>query len=122
MGKSNIDTVNQRVVETSDMLIEGKSRASIIHYGSDVWNVGERQIDKYIAKAREVIKDEVVRNLEFDFAKAIKRYEDLYKKALEEKDYRLALSVNKEIASLQGLNKVQIEHSGNIEFISNIPD
>ena len=122
MAKANINTVNQRVILIANMLVEGKSRSSIIHYSSDNWNIGERQVDKYISKAREIITKETIRNLEFDYAKAIKRYEDLYRKALEIEDYRLALAVNKEISNLQGLNKVQIEHSGNIEFISNIPD
>lgn len=122
MAKSSKTIVNQRVLEIIEMLINGKSRISIVHYGSTNWSVGERQIDKYIAKARAIIQDEVVKNLEYDYAKAIKRYENLYQHALEEKDYRLALSVNKEITSLQGLNKIQIQHTGNIEFISNIPD
>lgn len=122
MSKSSIITVNERVMKVADMLIEGKSRISIIHYGSDAWNVGERQIEKYLAKARELIKGEIVKNLEFDYAKAIRRYEDLYQKAIDEKDYRLALSINKELTVLQGLHKMQIEHSGNVEFICNIPD
>src|SRR5690606_8390786 len=122
MSKSSIITVNERVMKVADMLIEGKSRISIIHYGSDTWSVGERQVEKYLAKARELIKGGIVKNLEFDYAKAIRRYEDLYQKAIDEKDYRLALSINKELTVLQGLHKMQIEHSGNVEFICNIPD
>lgn len=122
MSKSSIITVNERVMKVANMLIEGKSRISIIHYGSDTWSVGERQVEKYLAKARELIKGEIVKNLEFDYAKAIRRYEDLYQKAIDEKDYRLALSINKELTVLQGLHKMQIEHSGNVEFICNIPD
>lgn len=122
MSKSSIITVNERVMKVADMLIGGKSRISIIHYGSDTWSVGERQVEKYLAKARELIKGEIVKNLEFDYAKAIRRYEDLYQKAIDEKDYRLALSINKELTVLQGLHKMQIEHSGNVEFICNIPD
>jgi len=122
MSKSSIITVNERVMKVADMLIGGKSRISIIHYGSDTWSVGERQVEKYLAKARELIKGGIVKNLEFDYAKAIRRYEDLYQKAIDEKDYRLALSINKELTVLQGLHKMQIEHSGNVEFICNIPD
>lgn len=122
MSKSNINTINQRVIKVANMLIEGKSRISIVHYSSENWNIGERQVHKYITKARELIKAEIVKNLEFDYAKATRRYEDLYQKAIDEKDYRLALSINKELTVLQGLNKIQIEHSGNVEFICNVPN
>lgn len=122
MEKSSKHTVNQRINEVVDMLIEGRNRFKIIQYGSTQWNIGERQIDKYIAKARDIIQMDVKKNIEYDYAKAIRRYEELYNKAIENKDYRLALSINKEISTIQGLHKIQIEHSGDIEFISNIPD
>lgn len=122
MAKSSKYIINQRVSEVADMLIEGKSRNGIIQYGTKCWKVGERQIDKYIAKARDVIQQEITKDLGFDYAKSIKRYENLYSKAYEVKDYRLALAVNKELSTIQGLYKIQIEHSGNMEFISNIPD
>lgn len=122
MSKSSKYIVNQRIADVSEMLIEGRSRGFIVQFGSDNWNIGERQVDKYISKAREVVKGGVIRNLEFDYAKAVRRYESLYQKAMENEDYRLALSVNKEIVNLQGLSKIQIEHSTNVNFISNIPD
>lgn len=122
MIKSSKQVVNERIEKTSQLMIDGKSRADIIQFSSENWKIGERQVDKYIAKAREFIQSEITRNIEFDYAKSIKRYENLYQKAIECKDYKLALSVNKEISNLQGLSKVQIEHSGNVEFISNIPD
>lgn len=122
MAKSSKYTVNQRINEVVDMLIEGRNRFKIIQYGSTQWNIGERQIDKYIAKARDLIQMDVKKNIEYDYAKAIRRYEELYNKAIENEDYRLALSINKEISTIQGLHKIQIEHSGDIEFISNIPD
>jgi len=122
MKKSNAHTVNQRINTIAEMLIDGKSKTSIIHYSSDNWNIGKRQTENYISKARELIKGEIVKNIEYDYAKAIKRYENLYNKAIEVEDFRLALTVNKEITNLQGLSKLKIEHTGNIEFISNIPD
>ena len=122
MDKSSKHTVNQRINEVVNMLIEGKNRNKIILYGSDNWDIGERQIDKYIAKARDLIQLDIKKNIEYDYAKAIRRYEELYNKAIESVDYRLALSINKEISTIQGLFKIQIEHSGDIQFISNIPD
>lgn len=122
MKKSSKNTVNQRINETAKMLINGNIREKIVQYSSENWNVGERQIDKYISKARDLIQNEIVKNVEYDYAKAIRRYEELYNISIEKKDYKLAISINKELTTLQGLHKIQIEHSGEVQFISNIPD
>ncbi len=52
----------------------------------------------------------------------MRRYEDLYRLSIEKKDYRTALSVNKELTTLQGLYKQEIQHSGEIKFICSIPN
>lgn len=122
MSKSSKHIIKERIKEVSIMLINGFSREEILQNTSNLWNVSDRQIDTYIAKARDLIENSIKRKIEYDFAKAVRRYEDLYNKALENKDYKLAVSINKELTNLQGLNKVQVEHSGNVEFICNIPD
>lgn len=67
--------------------------------------------ENYIAKARIVIEHSVKREVKYDFAKVSRRYEDLYYRALEDNDYRLALSINKELIHLHGLHKVRVEQS-----------
>ena len=94
----------------------------IVLYCSENWNIGERQADKYFSKARTLIEQSVKKQVAYDYAKAVRRYEELYRLSIEKKDYKTALSVNKELTTLQGLFKIKVEHSGNIEFICNIPD
>lgn len=103
------------------MLLNGSSRDIILQNTSNL-NISDRQIDTYIKKARLVIEKSVEKNINYDYAKAIRRYEELYQNALKEKDYRLALSVNKELTTLQGLFRQEIKHSGTVEFICSIPD
>jgi len=124
MAKSSKNIVNERVAKVSEMLIEGKDRAKILQFnsGEKGWSLSERQIDTYIAKARDFIVLEIKRDTSFEFAKATKRFEALYNKAIELKDYRLALAINKEICNIQELSKIQIEHSGEVTFICSIPD
>lgn len=122
MSKLLQNIVYKRIAEVSEMLIEGKSRAHIVQYSSDNWNIGERQTDKYISKAREYLLSEIKRDIEYDYAKAMKRFESLYNKAIDKKDYKLALAINKEICAIQGLHKIQIDHTGEFQFISNIPE
>lgn len=121
MPKADKNIVEQRIKHIATMLINGNSREEIGLYSSENWNIGERQTDKYIARAKELVEKSVKRKIEYDYAKAVRRYEDLYKLSLERKDYKTALAVNKELTSLQGLFKQQIEHAGEIKFICNIP-
>lgn len=122
MPKADKSTVEQRIREVSVMLINGDCREFIVLYCSENWNIGERQADKYISRAKTLVEKSVKRKLEFDYAKAVRRYDNLYKLSLEKKDYKTALSVNKELTSLQGLLKQQVEHAGEVQFICSVPD
>ncbi|MFK8282443.1 hypothetical protein [Capnocytophaga cynodegmi] len=121
-SKSDKNTIERRIKSISSMLINGNNREFIVLYCSENWSIGERQADKYISKARTLIEQSVKKQVAYDYAKAIRRYEELYRLSIEKKDYKTALSVNKELTTLQGLFKIEVEHSGNIEFICNIPD
>ncbi|MEN2799670.1 hypothetical protein [Capnocytophaga sputigena] len=122
MSKSDKNTIERRIKSISSMLINGNNREFIVLYCSENWNIGERQADTYISKARTLIEQSVKKQVAYDYAKAVRRYEELYRLSIEKKDYKTALSVNKELTTLQGLFKIEVEHSGNIEFICNIPD
>ena len=122
MPKSDKNTIERRIKSISSMLINGNNREFIVLYCSENWNIGERKADKYISKARTLIEQSVKKQVAYDYAKAVRRYEELYRLSIEKKDYKTALSVNKELTTLQGLFKIEVEHSGNIEFICNIPD
>jgi hypothetical protein len=122
MPKSDKNTIERRIKSISSLLINGNNREFIVLYCSENWNIGERQADKYISKARTLIEQSVKKQVAYDYAKAVRRYEELYRLSIEKKDYKTALSVNKELTTLQGLFKIEVEHSGNIEFICNIPD
>jgi hypothetical protein len=122
MPKSDHHTLLQRIQLIANLLLKGHCRESILQYCSENWFISDRQADTYIQRAREIIEESVKRHVEFDYAKAIRRYEELYKLSLERKDFKTALSVNKELTALQGLLKLQTEHSGSVEFICNIPE
>lgn len=122
MQKADKNEVALRIKTVATMLINGVSREDIVLYSSESWEIGERQTDKYIARAKKLVEKSVKKELKYDYAKAIRRYESLYKLSIEKKDYKTALSVNKEITALQGLFKQQIEHSGEVQFICSVPD
>ncbi len=122
MNKSSKNLVGQRIAGIVTHLLEGRDRRFIVQFSSDAWQIGERQTDKYIQKAKEQIAQSSKRSLEYDFAKAVRRYESLYSTCIDKKDYRTAMSINKELTILQGLHKNQVEHSGEVKFICSVPD
>jgi len=120
--KADRTIVEQRVNELVKLLLKGSDREEILLFCSDNWKIGERQSDKYILRAKNKIEQSVKRSIDYDYAKAVRRYEDLYKMSLNKGDYRTALAVNKELTTLQGLFRLQIETSGEINFICSVPD
>lgn len=120
--KADKHIVEQRVNELVKMLLKGSDREGMLLYCSENYSIGERQADKYISRAREQIEKSVKRKVEYDYAKAVRRYEDLYRECIYKGDCKTAVTINKELTNLQGLNKAQIEHSGDITFVCSIPD
>ena len=56
MGRSTKVEKNFRVDTVYKLLSEGNSRGQIQQFAATQWNVSERQIDQYIADARELLK------------------------------------------------------------------
>lgn len=123
MGNRATDTeLLQRIGEISKLLINGSGKDEIVRFSAEKYGVKERMTEKYISKAKLLIENSVEKQVNYDYAKAVRRYENLYQLSIEKKDYRTALSVNKELTTLQGLFKQEIEHSGEIKFVCSIPD
>lgn len=103
--KSTTATVELRTAKVAELLIDGWSRARICEYARNQrWGVSDGQIDRYIASARDRIKAGCSKDTEVKCALAETRLEQLYGKAIEAGDLRLALSVIKEQRALQGLD------------------
>ena len=99
MNKSSKHIVNQRINEVVNMLILGYNRDLILQNTSNVWKVSDRQIDTYISKARTLIEQSVKKQVAYDYAKAVRRYEELYRLSIEKKDYKTACRVLKTVYS-----------------------
>ena len=103
MNKATNAEIELRVSTVAEMIIKGQGRGKIIRFGSENWNVGERQIENYISKAWEKIE----RNTDFDIKQELKlqraRFEDLYGKNYTIQDYRECRQVLDSIGKLLGL-------------------
>lgn len=94
---SNEET--SRVMLVHELLLRNATRQEIIKYFQEKLNIkiGTTLVDSYIRKAKNQIRDNVLIDREYEFAKAKEQYEFLYKMAVQNKDYKTALAVKKEM-------------------------
>lgn len=103
MAKSTKAETKRRIKAVSKLLLNGASRADILQYAIESWNISEPQTDKYIASANKGFAQSAVFSSDEQIGIAINRLNRLYMYHLENKDYRDALTVQKEINKLFGL-------------------
>ena len=103
MPKSSKAEIEQRVNEVYDLLITRITYQAILGYGAQKWGVKERQMNVYIARARERIKELNKESEEERLATAIASYNSLYARQVAEKDYKGARQTMDSLIRLQGL-------------------
>lgn len=109
--------IEERVSYIASLMLKGYRRnaeiATVIK-GLGIWDVGQSQIDEYIRKARDLIKSIDMDDLKFEKCLSLERHDFLFRKALAEKDYKLALEVEKSRAKITGAEVQQINVTGNM--------
>jgi hypothetical protein len=116
-NKSSKVIFEQRVSIIAEMLLSGLRRFEIMqniatHEVFKTWKVSERQIDNYISSATKIIQGGISENQKVIFEQSSSRYDFLYKKLINVKDYKNAVLVVEKKANLHGLLKTKLEHSG----------
>lgn len=104
MAKSTAAVKGIRVGQILDLLIRGASRGDIMqHAAKHQWGIRTRQIDSYIAAARAELRtyENVDRSEQLGVAR--KRLELLFAASIRDKDFKTALSVQREINLLESL-------------------
>lgn len=116
-AKATNAEMQRRVNEVAKMLADGATRPEILEFASKKWNIGRASIDNLIKRANEAFEEESTFVREAEFGKALRRLNTLYAKAMKVQDYRVALSVQREIHALLALplpEKKILEHTGTI--------
>lgn len=97
-----------RVAIITEMILSGLKRREIIRNVTENeklnWNVGERQIEKYMHDATEEIQKEIEPDRKKLIAESRSRFDFIYKKTVNTKDYKTALLAEKSKNELIGLN------------------
>jgi len=120
--KSTNAQILERVKEVINLLINGNSREDIVQYCTAQWKIKERQTDTYIKKAKKHIEEKVEKEIDYNFNLTILRMNNLYKKSIDKKDYKTALSIQKELAQLLQLYDTKLKIETDVKFINNIPE
>jgi hypothetical protein len=105
-GKGTRAAVARRVDVVYRLLLLGLDRARIIEHVEKkypTWGCGAAAIDRYIARAKQLLIEAGEQEREVEFGRALGRLHDLFARCLNDKDYRGALAVQKEINDLFGL-------------------
>ena len=119
MAKGTDAEIELRIATIYEMIVKGCSRAYILRYSADNWNIEERTVDSYLSKVRDLIKetygDEYKESI---LNNHLAQLEDLYIKNYTIEDFRECRNIIESKNKMLGLNaaeKIQTEHSGEIK-------
>jgi hypothetical protein len=107
--------ISIRVGNTLELLLRGYARSKIVEITTNNYKVCEKTADNYIAKAKELIKENTSGTKDEMVALAAARYNDLYEKNYDSSDLKEARMVLDSIIKLFGLeqpSKVDLTSGG----------
>lgn len=110
---------DRRIEVISDWLLDGESVYKIVHYSSEKWQVGRRQVEKYIRLARTGWKKAYQKDFKDNLDYHLLARRRLYNSCVREKDRSNARQILNDMAKIQGIMVDKVEHSGglNIEIL-----
>lgn len=114
--KSTNAEVEIRINTVVKLFLQGYTRADIVRYCSR-FLISSRQVDTYILKSKNQIRQISAADKEDQLYKALARYEDLYKNCYKNQDWGGCQSIQNSINKLMGLNaesKLKVNLKGSI--------
>ena len=106
--KSTDAELELRIATVYEMVVKGASRKYIVRYGSETWNISSRQIDDYLKRVYEEIKETYGENYKKDIlSKQLAQLDDLYVKNYTIEDFRECRTIIESKSKLLGLNEVK---------------
>jgi|WetSurMetagenome_2_1015567.scaffolds.fasta_scaffold82367_7 hypothetical protein len=103
MSRSDDATIETRVDEIYQLMIQGWQTVNILHYAAQKWEIKDREVKNYIQKARKRIKQNYESRQKVALSEMIARHDDMRSRLYKEGDLRGVLDVDKEDSKLLGL-------------------
>ena len=104
MGRSTKVEKNFRVDTVYKLLSEGNSRGQILQFGSAEWGVTDRQVDTYIAEARDKLLADAEMERPAWVAEALQRLRTYEQAAYKSRQNQVAINAVQAQAKLIGLD------------------
>ena len=103
--KSTNAEVTFRVNTVYGLLVDGKSRGDIVRFAAENWEVGERQAENYIAKARKLIERDCELSRPQFLAEALAGLRSIRQQAERRGQMQVAINAIRLQAELVGMAK-----------------
>lgn len=94
----------ERVFTVYKMLCRGDSRHAIFRYAADKWGVTTRTVDHYTQEARRLMEEDFAMDREAFAVEILAGYRDLRRRAIEDKQYAVALGCISRMAAMTGVD------------------
>jgi hypothetical protein len=102
--KSTKAETQKRVEQVFQLRLHGAELPDILPYAAEKgWNVKERQLRTYIARADRLMAEILNRNREQLFGRHVLQRRAIYARCLKIQDYKTALQVLRDEAQLEGM-------------------
>lgn len=98
--KSTNKEIDDRVNTVYELLLKAYSRTQIIRFCSDNWNVGERQAENYMARARQLMQLDAELERPQWLAAAIARLQEYERRASDKNQITTAIKALEDQARL----------------------
>lgn len=105
--KCTVIESQQRVRLVEEMILKGCNKSYIVQFVSEKYNIGERQVENYLAKARQQILIDFENTFDSESFKSevYGRLQDLYRKNYTIEDFRECRNIVKDLRDMLGLDK-----------------
>ena len=114
--------ISERLKIMYEMLVKGYSRADIIRYFQDKYNITENNVDRYIKQTYSIIARNNAEEMEKMRAMATTRYLRWMVQAEKEGGIELASKMQARIDKINGLEVIikKVDHTHSLEHDSNL--
>jgi hypothetical protein len=102
--------IDQRVNAVYALLLRREPRQVIVQFAAEAWGVATRQADEYIARARDLMREEARRDREEARAEHLALRRDLFRRAYKAEAWYSAFQIAQDEAKLMGLYFTTEDH------------
>ena len=107
----------QKVVDVYSLIARGAKEVEIVEFCKKTYNINRRRAFVLIKLAKEKMREILNKKMDEIRSEAIAKYEELYRLAMKDKDYKTATYIQSRIDKLNGIEFVGQQNDINVNTI-----